>query len=608
MVTVAQRAADRIWIGSSWLQGMIDCAAWTGAILVTSVVEVDNGLSPPEIWVLIPLVCALQILIGATFGLYRARYIYGSFAEIGLMAIVTLSAGIALVPMALPALAVTAALTAIVVMAGMRYGVRFIRDSVARPRVGEPVVIIGAGDAGRSLIRQMLDDAESAYLPVGIIDDSPGKRHLRVCGVPVIGATSDLAAAAARQGARGAIVAIAGTDATFLRRCRDKLDGSGIWLRTIPSLSEFIHRGLGIDDIRDLNVEDLIGRCPVSIDGVEVARIIAGRTVLVTGAGGSIGSELCRQLSALGPDRLIMLDRDETALHGVELSITGSALLTSPDTVLADIRDGATLEQIFADRRPQIVFHAAALKHLPMLERFPLEGWKTNVHGTLNVLTAARRAGVGTFINVSTDKAAAPSSELGRSKRIGERLVAGFAHSEPDTYLSVRFGNVLGSRGSVLLSFQEQLRNGGPLTITDPEVSRYFMTIPEACQLVLQAAVVGDSGSVLVLDMGEPVRILDIAHNLMRLTHRHAEITYTGLRPGEKLHEELFDMEESIGVRVRDKISSVQVPKLFEAQLPAPSADAVQVRDFSLAACDPASQPPPLETAAVVGKVPDHAG
>ncbi|HLS34483.1 MAG TPA: polysaccharide biosynthesis protein, partial [Brevibacterium sp.] len=397
---------------------------------------------------------------------------------------------------------------------------------------------------------------------------------------------SRLAELAARTGTRGVIVAIAQSDAAFLRECRDRLAGTGVWLRTIPTIGELVTRGVGLDDVRNLRVEDLIGRSPVRTDLTEIAQAIRGKRVLVTGAGGSIGGELCRQLHALAPETLVMLDRDETALHGVELSIRGSALLTSQDTVLADIRDAEALKALFAEARPDIVFHAAALKHLPMLQRFPLEGWKTNVHGTLNVLAAAQNAGVSTFVNISTDKAAAPTSELGRSKRMGERLVAEYARSQPGTFLSVRFGNVLGSRGSVLQSFREQLRAGGPLTVTDPDVTRYFMTIPEACQLVLQAAAIGEDGCVMVLDMGEPVRIVDLAKNLIALADADADIVFTGLRPGEKLDEELFGDYESDDVHVRDRISRVRVPALEVGRLPSPEAPLTTVVRFVDEACD----------------------
>ena len=284
----------------------------------------------------------------------------------------------------------------------------------------------------------------------------------------------------------------------------------------------------------------------------------------MTGAGGSIGSELCRQIDRYDPDELIMLDRDESALHAVQLSLSGRALLDSDDVVLADIRDRDALMRIFEQRRPHVVFHAAALKHLPMLEQYPAEAVKTNVMGTVNVLDAADACGVASFVNVSTDKAANPSSVLGYSKRVAERLTSGHSRTCAGSYLSVRFGNVLGSRGSVLTTFARQIADGGPVTVTDPDVTRFFMTIEEACQLVVQAAAIGSAGEALVLDMGEPVSILGVARQLIERSGRPMDIEFTGLRAGEKLHEELFADGEPQDHRPRHAlVSHVPVPPLF---------------------------------------------
>jgi FlaA1/EpsC-like NDP-sugar epimerase len=296
-----------------------------------------------------------------------------------------------------------------------------------------------------------------------------------------------------------------------------------------------------VGHIRDIDMVDLLGRRQIETDIDAIAHYVRGRRVLVTGAGGSIGSELCRQLYRFEPAELMMLDRDESGLHGVQLSIHGRARLDSPDLLLADIRDVEQVQRIFEERRPEVVFHAAALKHLGLLERHPGESVKTNVWGTLTVLRAAQSVGVSHFVNISTDKAANPISVLGYSKRITERLTAQIAtETAHGRYLSVRFGNVLGSRGSVLTSFTAQVAAGGPLTVTDPDVTRYFMTIQEAVQLVIQAGAIGRSAETLVLDMGSPVRILDVAERLAAQATRPIDIVYTGLLYGEKLHEDLF--------------------------------------------------------------------
>jgi FlaA1/EpsC-like NDP-sugar epimerase len=294
-----------------------------------------------------------------------------------------------------------------------------------------------------------------------------------------------------------------------------------------------------------------------------IAEQIAGKRVLVTGAGGSIGSELCRQIAKFGPAKLFLLDRDESGLQSTQMSLTGNGLLDSDELLLGNIREPDSLRETFARARPDIVFHAAALKHLPLLESHPMEAWKTNVLGTLNVLEAAAAQGVGTFVNISTDKAANPSCVLGYSKRLAERLTADFANRFPGRYVSVRFGNVLGSRGSVVHAFTAQIERGGPITVTHPDVKRYFMLIPEACQLVLQAASIGSDGEVMVLEMGEQVKIVDVAHTLIRMSgRRDIEIVYTGLRPGEKLGEDLFSPDESRRDTEHPLVNSVDVPSI----------------------------------------------
>jgi dTDP-glucose 4,6-dehydratase len=317
-----------------------------------------------------------------------------------------------------------------------------------------------------------------------------------------------------------------------------------------------------LDKLREFNVADLLGRRQIETDLSEISHYVTGKVVLVTGAGGSIGSELARQVAALGPSRLVLLDRDESALHATQLLIYGSGLLDTDDIVLCDVRDADALWKVFDHHQPEVVFHAAALKHLPMLERHPEEGWKTNVLGTLNVLECARKAGVDHFVNISTDKAADPTSVLGHTKRLAERLTAWYAAQTGLPYLSVRFGNVLGSRGSVLDTFRAQILRGGPVTVTHPDVTRFFMTIPEACELVLQAGAIGTPGDVLVFDMGEPIRIVDVARRLIDESTKEVEIEYCGLRPGEKLHEALFSSFEKRTASRHPLITRVPVRRL----------------------------------------------
>jgi FlaA1/EpsC-like NDP-sugar epimerase len=355
-------------------------------------------------------------------------------------------------------------------------------------------------------------------------------------------------------------------------------------VKIVPPVQNLNERPLDPSDIRDLTDEDLLGRRKIQIDLQQISEYLVNRRVLVTGAGGSIGSELCRQLARFNPAELIMLDRDESALHEVQLSIHGRALLDTPQTVLADLRDQATINHIFETRKPEVVFHAAALKHLPLLERYPHEAYQTNVLGTATLLKAAQKTNVQVFINISTDKAANPISVLGYSKRIAERVTSYFGlHSDSGKYISVRFGNVLGSRGSVLMSFRDQIEKGGPVTVTHRGVTRYFMTISEAVQLVIQAGAIGNNGEVLVLDMGNPVSIYDVAAQLVRNSRKQVEIEIVGLRSGEKVHEELFGDGEVDARPEHPLISQVPVKPIELDLLVASPTDAAA---FMISASD----------------------
>jgi FlaA1/EpsC-like NDP-sugar epimerase len=366
----------------------------------------------------------------------------------------------------------------------------------------------------------------------------------------------------------------------------------------LPAYTELADGGGRIANVRDPRICELLGRSPVRTDVKATAGHFAGRRILVTGAGGSIGAELCRQLHTFAPAELIMLDRDESALHEVQLMLHGRALLDSDETVLADIRDARRVREIFRRFRPQIVFHAAALKHLPLLERYPAEAVQSNIFGTQTVLEAAAACGAESFVNISTDKAADPVSVLGYSKKIAERLTAHMAGQADGAYLSVRFGNVLGSRGSVLSALSAQVRAGGPLTVTDPEVRRYFMTADEAVQLVLQAVVVGSSGEVLILDMGQPVRIADLARRLAAQTGRQVDIVYTGLRPGEKLSESLLGTDEVDHRPRHPLVRHAKVKPLGPDELAGLGLDdgeeALRLRLAAYAMTEPAGQSPRL--------------
>jgi len=550
-----------------------DAGVWFLALCFASLARLD--FEPTDVPWTATLICAgaaatLFTIIAWITRLHDGRSPLGSLDETIRLAAVTVGVGVSMyfanlltfhsLPRSVPLIAT---LCAIVVMAWGRAMVRAIRESAALvggSHRGQPVLVIGAGSGGRQLIRSMHTDPSSRWYPVGILDDDPHNRHLRIDGVPVVGTTADLAACAERADVATVVVAIPSASAAFLRQVSGIAADARLTVKVLPGVNDLLHGRVGIKDVRDIDLPDLLGRRQIDTDIASIAGYLTGRRVLVTGAGGSIGSELCRQISRWNPVSLIMLDRDESALHAVQLSIDGRALLDSSDLVLADIRDDARIRQLFAERRPEVVFHAAALKHLPMLEQYPAEAVKTNIWGTLTVLEAAKAVGVQRFVNISTDKAANPTSVLGYSKRIAEGLTAAIAVEADGTYLSVRFGNVLGSRGSVLTAFAAQISAGGPVTVTDPEVTRYFMTVDEAVQLVIQAAIAGRDGEALVLDMGSPIRIDDVARHLIELSGEEIAIEYTGLRDGEKMHEDLFSHGEPDRRPVHPLMSHVEVP------------------------------------------------
>jgi FlaA1/EpsC-like NDP-sugar epimerase len=565
-----------------------DSAAWAIGLWCALWGRYDfnlHGVLLHGVPVLIALAALLQATFGLISGLYKRRWRFGSFDELAALVPTTAAVGLVLfglnlgfrqelfLPRSVP---VIGAVIALMVMAAGRYLWRLLDERRRRPNVDgcKRVLVFGAGDAGVRIIQAMLRNPDSPYVPVAILDDDPAKQKLRIMGVPVVGTRADLLMAATQRQADVLLIAIPSATSALVTELSELAAAASLPVKVLPPVAELIGGAVGLGDIRDVTPADLLGRHEIVTDLDAIAGYLTGRRVLVTGAGGSIGSELCRQIYRFAPDRLIMLDRDESALHNVQLSIEGRAMLDSPDLVLLDLRDRAAVEQLLAERRPHVIFHAAALKHLPLLELYPAEAVKTNVWGTIDLLEAAATSGVERFVNISTDKAADPSSVLGYSKRITERLTAHVALHSAMTCLSVRFGNVLGSRGSVLTTFQAQIDRGGPITVTHPDVTRYFMTVEEAVQLVIQAGAIGADGEVLVLDMGEPVRIQDVARLLAARSERPIAIHYTKLRVGEKLHETVFAADEDDRRPVHPLISHVPVPAL--------PADAV--RSFELRA------------------------
>lgn len=561
------------------LVSIFDVVAWAAASAIAAAARVDFDVDRVAwsrvamFWVAVSIA---YLGLGRLVGLHRGRAPLASLQEMRSLGFITAVTGSAAFlgnlltePIWLPRSVPVIAMFLVLVLMG--WGRAWWQWSADAGRISpashtsEPVLVLGAGTAGRQLVWSMLTTPDTAWHPVALLDDDPAKRHLRLSGVPVRGTSHDVAALAAQTGAKTLVVAIPSMDPEHLQHVTTAALDSGLRVKVLPTVFALLGGTVQVGDVRDLDLEDLLGRRAIVTDIGSIAGYLTGRRVLITGAGGSIGSELCRQVNGWHPAELIMLDRDESALHAVQLSIAGRALLDSTDVVLADIRDAQAIRDIFLDRRPQVVFHAAALKHLPMLEQYPGEAVKTNILGTLNVLEAARESGVDKFVNISTDKAADPVSVLGYTKRIAERLTAHMALRGDGTYLSVRFGNVLGSRGSVLISFTAQIAAGGPVTVTHPDVTRYFMTVEEAVQLVIQSAAIGRDGEALVLDMGAPVRIDSVARRLIQLSGHDVKIEYTGLRAGEKLAELLTAADEPDVRPVHPLISHVTVPPLDDA-------------------------------------------
>ena len=527
----------------------------------------------------LPMVSLVQAITGYIVGIYRRRWRYGSFDEVKGLILSALITTIVLWVIrffdtsvdAFPRSAIIAGgILGLFFTAASRYSWRLIREQLRRPSAqnSTKLLIYGAGEGGIQIVNTMLRNPSSQYLPVAFLDDNPKTHRLRISGVPVLGGRNEIAKIAQRTGASALLIAIPSADSTVVNEIVEIARDSKLNVKILPVVQSLDDRQVDAADIRDLTDEDLLGRRRVKIDLDEISQYLVNRRVLVTGAGGSIGSELCRQLVRFNPSEIIMLDRDESALHEVQLSIYGRALLDTPQTVLADLRDARAINEVFDSRKPQVVFHAAALKHLPLLERYPHEAYQTNVLGTTTVLNAAQRTGVEVFVNISTDKAANPISVLGFSKKIAERLTADLAsRTKQGKYISVRFGNVLGSRGSVLMSFRDQIAKGGPVTVTHRGVTRYFMTISEAVQLVVQAGAIGRTGEVLVLDMGKPVNIYDVAEQLVKNSGKPIKIEVVGLRVGEKVHEELFAEGETDERPRHPLISHVAAKPIDQASL-----------------------------------------
>jgi FlaA1/EpsC-like NDP-sugar epimerase len=464
-------------------------------------------------------------------------------------------------------------LLTLVLVGGMRFVVRALTERPFRGAIarggGREVLIVGAGNGGQLVAAELRRNPEHlGAVPIGFIDDDPRKHGMRIAGLKVLGSTDELTRVLDGAEPEEVIIAIPSAPGVLRQKvvtaCRDR----GIPVRTLPTVFELLSGGVNLmRQVREVRVEDVLGREPVRLELDRVGGYLGGETVLITGAGGSIGSELCRQISRVGPQRMILVDNAENSLFEVRRELESDRHFTRTVAVLADIKDATRMREIFAEHKPAVVFHAAAYKHVPLMEENPVEAVRNNAVGTRIVAAAAGESGAKRFVLVSTDKAVSPATVMGASKTLAEWAVeAAQKRFEQTRFTTVRFGNVLGSSGSVVPIFRKQIAAGGPVTVTDENMTRYFMTIPEAVQLIIRAGSMGRGGEVYVLEMGDPVRILDLARKMIQLSGREPErdvaIEVIGRRPGEKLHEDLFNADEEPRATSEDKIIAAVRPPL----------------------------------------------
>lgn len=499
-------------------------------------------------------VTPLQGVIFWRFGLYRGLWRYASVADLRRIALAVLTAA-ALIPLVLWMFRVSAVVPRsvlvinpvllLLVMGGSRFAYRLWKEHGLYRNVGlngEPVLVLGAGDAAASLSRELLRSAD--WRPVGFLDDDAAKHGHALNGIKVLGFMEELPQWAEQLGVKQAIIAMPQVEHQERRRAIELCNEAGLKTLTVPSFDDLLSGRVSITQLRPVELDDLLGRDPVILDTEGLHELITGHAIMVTGAGGSIGSELCRQIAHFNPATLVLFENNEFSLYTIEQELRATQPNLACEYLIGDVRDAARLDEVMDKYRPAVVFHAAAYKHVPLMEQ--KNAWqavRNNVLGTCRVAQAAQRYGAVKFVLISTDKAVNPTNVMGATKRLAEMVCQSLQRADGTRFVMVRFGNVLGSTGSVIPKFREQIANGGPVTVTHPEITRYFMSIPEAAQLVLQAGLMGKGGEIFVLDMGEPVKIVDLAKQLIRLsgmTEGEIRIEFTGLRPGEKLYEELL--------------------------------------------------------------------
>lgn len=537
---------------------VLDLAVVFSAYLSTLVVRLEGGVSASywrNFWIYLPLIAGIHLAVNHLFGLYGQMWRYASVLEARRVVLAGLTAGGFIVAaVTLPSeglnpipisVAILGSVLSLIGFGAVRFQSRLFAFR-RREFIGERtrVLVIGAGDAGAMILKDILENPSVGLRAVGVVDDDPRKIGRALYEVRVVGTRADIPALVERLDVDQVLLAIPSAASDLIQEVAGLCEQAGVTLRVLPSVREIVGGKISARDIRDLRIEDLLGRQQVETDLEAVGAIIAGRRVLVTGAGGSIGTEIVRQVATFEPAEMILLDHDETHLHDAIIGLSESVPVQA---VLADVRDRDRVFDAFIRYRPELVFHAAAHKHVPILEVYPEEAIQTNVLGTAHVVDAAVATGVQRFVLVSTDKAVRPASVMGASKWFAEQIVRS-VQGRGCVFCAVRFGNVVGSRGSVIPTFLQQIERGGPVTVTDPKMARFFMSLQEAVQLVLQATALSEGGEVLTLEMGMPVNILDLARRIIRLSGRvpdkDVKIEVVGQRPGEKLVEDIVDPDE----------------------------------------------------------------
>ncbi|MFK7696953.1 polysaccharide biosynthesis protein [Paenibacillus sp. HJGM_3] len=520
-----------------------------------------------QLWLYLLLSVAMSAVFMLYFRLYNRIWQYASVGEIiSLFKAVALSCMVSylltnwlsndVVPLSI---FLRTFETNLLVLGGARFVWRIYRDNYYNKKYKQKrALIIGAGDCGTLIVKELKRSASSNVYPVAFIDDNPLKHKLQVLGVPVLGGRQSIMSVVQRMRIDEIIVAIPSLSRSETSKIIELCKQTKAQLKIVPKFDELMKGQVSLKEIRNVEFEDLLGRDPIHTDLEGIADYVMGKTVLVTGAGGSIGSELCRQLAPFKPARILLLGHGENSIYTIDKQLNQLFPELPLESIIADVQDKQRIQEVFEQNRPHVVFHAAAHKHVPLMEKNPAEAIKNNVFGTQNVADAADKFGAERFVLISTDKAVNPSSIMGATKRIAEMYIQGLGRNSRTKFVAVRFGNVLGSRGSVIPHFKEQIARGGPVTVTHREMIRYFMTIPEAVQLVIQAGSFAQGGEIFILDMGKPVKILDLANDLIRLSGfepgQDIEIEFSGIRPGEKLFEELLTNEEGLSSTLHNRI------------------------------------------------------